>query len=59
MNDPLYVSGTNEAGAQGSGEGEAGEDGYVFITGTKLVQVQLLYLEPFAGSTSVPGPLGL
>jgi len=35
--NPLYVAGTNEAGAQGSGEGEAGEDGYVFITGTKTV----------------------
>ena len=34
---PGYVSGTNEAGAQGSGEGEAGEDGYVLMTGTKLI----------------------
>ena len=35
--NPLYVAGTNEGGAQGSGEGEAGEDGYVFITGSKTV----------------------
>ena len=52
--DPLYVSGTNEAGAQGSGEGEAGEDGYVFITGTKLVAASTTIVsEPFA-ATSVP-----
>ena len=52
--DPLYVSGTNEAGAQGSGEGEAGEDGYVFITGSKLVAASTTIVsEPFA-ATSVP-----
>ena len=51
---PTYVGGTNEAGAQGSGEGEAGEDGYVFITGTKLVTATTtLFSDPFAAS-SVP-----
>ncbi len=47
-----YVGGTNEAGAQGTGEGEAGEDGYVLITGTKLVAASTTIVsEPFAAGT--------
>jgi len=50
---PGYVGGTNEAGAQGTGEGEAGEDGYVLITGTKLVAASTTIIsEPFAAGTA-------
>jgi len=52
--DPNYQAGTNEAGAQGSGEGEAGEDGFVLITGTKLTAASTTIVsEPFAAG-SVP-----
>ena len=51
---PGYVAGTNEAGAQGSGEGEAGEDGYVLITGTKLVASSTTIVSNAFAAGSVP-----
>ena len=51
---PAYVGGTNEAGAQGSGEGEAGEDGYVIITGTKLVTASTTIFSNAFAAGSVP-----
>ncbi len=49
-----YVAGTNEAGAQGSGEGEAGEDGYVLITGTKTIAASSTIISNAFAATSVP-----
>ena len=49
-----YIPGTNEAGAQGSGEGEAGEDGYVLITGTKLIASSTTIVSDTFTSTTVP-----
>jgi hypothetical protein len=49
-----YIAGTNEAGAQGSGEGEAGEDGYLLITGTKLTSATTTIFSNAFTSGSVP-----
>jgi len=47
-----YQAGTNEAGAQGSGEGEAGEDGFVLITGTSLgTAATTIFSNAFAAGT--------
>jgi len=52
--DPDYVPGTNEAGAAGSGPGLGGEDGYVLISGSKLIAASTTIVSDTFTSTTVP-----